>query len=166
METMVAQLYRLCRLQGPSGKFHGCSRPSDCQAVLMHTLKSLADTLGMMLCMTTWHLPGSGSTSFHFEPTCSILHLIDVESGPQSLHNMRIQLLLMHSAVWSLTAYQRLCCRLLRLLDLLQHMFVLSLNASPADLPYMHITIPTWMASLAQLMFILPLFINFMACTW
>jgi len=57
-------------------------------------------------------------------------------------------------------------CRLLRLLSLLQHMFVMSLSAPPVTIPIIHKTVPTWLSYFCQLGYIIALFINFMACIW
>ncbi len=57
-------------------------------------------------------------------------------------------------------------CRLLRLLSLLQHMFVMSLSAPQVVIPIIHKTIPIWLSYFCQLGYIIALFINFMACIW
>jgi len=57
-------------------------------------------------------------------------------------------------------------CRLLRLLSLLQHMFVMSLSAPQVVIPIIHKTIPIWLSYFCQLGYIIALFINFMTCIW
>lgn len=57
-------------------------------------------------------------------------------------------------------------CRLLRLLGLLQQLFVLSLIAPQRVLPLVGKPLPTWLAYLVPLLYLVAVFINFMACLW
>jgi len=57
-------------------------------------------------------------------------------------------------------------CRLLRLLGLLQQLFVLSLIAPQRVLPLVGKPLPTWLAYLIPLLYLVAVFINFMACLW
>ena len=57
-------------------------------------------------------------------------------------------------------------CRLLRLLSLLQHMFVMSLSAPQTTIPIIKKAVPTWFSYFCQLGYIIALFINFMSCVW
>ncbi|KAL0053143.1 hypothetical protein WJX82_001510 [Trebouxia sp. C0006] len=56
--------------------------------------------------------------------------------------------------------------RLLRLLGLLQQLFVLSLIAPQRVLPLVGKPLPTWLAYLIPLLYLVAVFINFMACLW
>lgn len=57
-------------------------------------------------------------------------------------------------------------CRLLRLLGLLKQLFVLSLIAPQRVLPLVDKPLPTWLAYLIPLLYLVAVFINFMACLW
>ncbi len=57
-------------------------------------------------------------------------------------------------------------CRLLRLMRLLQQLFVMSLTAPQTHVPLINRALPVWMSYLAQLLYIVGLFINFLACVW
>ncbi len=56
--------------------------------------------------------------------------------------------------------------RLLRLMRLLQQLFVMSLTAPQTHVPLINRALPVWMSYLAQLLYIVGLFINFLACVW
>ncbi|KAL0037532.1 hypothetical protein WJX77_001322 [Trebouxia sp. C0004] len=56
--------------------------------------------------------------------------------------------------------------RLLRLMRLLQQLFVMSLSAPQTHVPLINRALPVWMSYLAQLLYIVGLFINFLACVW
>ncbi|KAA6419227.1 MAG: cation channel family, partial [Trebouxia sp. A1-2] len=56
--------------------------------------------------------------------------------------------------------------RLLRLMRLLQQLFVMSLTAPQTHVPLINRALPVWMSYLAQLLYIVGLFINFLACIW
>lgn len=57
-------------------------------------------------------------------------------------------------------------CRLLRLLKLLQQLFVMSLTAPQRQVPLINKALPVWLSYLGQLAYIVGLFLNFLACLW
>ena len=57
-------------------------------------------------------------------------------------------------------------CRLLRLLKLLQQLFVMSLTAPQTRVPLINKALPVWLSYLGQLAYIVGLFLNFLACLW
>ena len=51
-------------------------------------------------------------------------------------------------------------------MKLLQQLFVMSLTAPQTHVPLINRAVPVWLSYLAQLAYIVGLFINFLACLW